>query len=246
MDYKENQNALCKIATSIVDAHKTEEQETFTKEDCEKMVKLALEYDFRPHIDIPSMIAAIVAGKEEGSVDFWKTTAESYKSQNKMLSSKVDELVGELLKQDAEIIALTEQLNIKGLSNNETEKKQYKFDYKDENGAMGSDIVLAIEDEEAIARFEKKHPDLVWRGFTVIPPIENELQIKLRNCQAEIQKQYDNATYLSNQITSLTKQLDESKHELTDALVTIKTEGSQDDIPQIKRIEVFLQTLNNK
>jgi hypothetical protein len=46
----------------------------------------------------------------------------------------------------------------------------YRFTYKDEKGIMGNDIITISEKdcELAIAKFEKKHPNLVWCEFTNI------------------------------------------------------------------------------
>ena len=45
-----------------------------------------------------------------------------------------------------------------------------RFTYKDAKGVMGEDTVeITKKDSElAIATFEKKHPDIVWREFSFV------------------------------------------------------------------------------
>lgn len=48
----------------------------------------------------------------------------------------------------------------------------YRFIYKDEEGQLGYTIVNVPrqEDELAIAEFETKNPNLVWRRFEEVQP----------------------------------------------------------------------------
>lgn len=46
----------------------------------------------------------------------------------------------------------------------------YRFTYKNEKGVMDEAIITITkkDDELAIAAFEKKYPDLVWREFSYV------------------------------------------------------------------------------